>query len=94
VLIATDHDQVNYCMVAKHAKLVVDTRNACARAGADLIRLSLHKLWIPLLFCEKFYSSNFAPADDVTSRARIFISEAPVAMTVHLSATPDAPHSC
>ncbi len=39
VLIATDHDQVDYCLVAKHAKLVVDTRNACARAGADLTRV-------------------------------------------------------
>ncbi|MGO4704364.1 nucleotide sugar dehydrogenase [Microvirga sp. 2MCAF38] len=33
VLIATDHDAINYRMVVDHAKLVVDTRNACARAG-------------------------------------------------------------
>src|SRR5262249_43704936 len=33
VLIATDHDDVDYGAVVKHAKLVVDTRNACARAG-------------------------------------------------------------
>ena len=33
ILIATDHDSVDYGMVAKHSKLVVDTRNACARAG-------------------------------------------------------------
>jgi UDP-N-acetyl-D-glucosamine dehydrogenase len=33
VLIATDHDDVDYKLVVKHAKLVVDTRNACARAG-------------------------------------------------------------
>jgi UDP-N-acetyl-D-glucosamine dehydrogenase len=34
VLIITDHDQINYREVARHAKLVVDTRNAMARAGA------------------------------------------------------------
>jgi UDP-N-acetyl-D-glucosamine dehydrogenase len=33
VLIATDHDNVDYRLVAEHARLVVDTRNACARAG-------------------------------------------------------------
>ena len=33
VLIATDHDEINYKLLEKHAKLVVDTRNACARAG-------------------------------------------------------------
>jgi UDP-N-acetyl-D-glucosamine dehydrogenase len=33
VLIATDHDAVDYRDLASHAKLVVDTRNACARAG-------------------------------------------------------------
>jgi UDP-N-acetyl-D-glucosamine dehydrogenase len=33
VLIATDHDNVDYRLVADHAKVVVDTRNACARAG-------------------------------------------------------------
>jgi UDP-N-acetyl-D-glucosamine dehydrogenase len=33
VLIATDHDDINYGAVVKHSKLVVDTRNACARAG-------------------------------------------------------------
>jgi UDP-N-acetyl-D-glucosamine dehydrogenase len=33
VLIATDHDDVDYALVAAHAKLVVDTRNACARHG-------------------------------------------------------------
>lgn len=36
VLIATDHDGVDYCGLASAAKLVVDTRNACARAGANL----------------------------------------------------------
>jgi UDP-N-acetyl-D-glucosamine dehydrogenase len=33
VLIATDHDDVDYKMLVKAAKLVVDTRDACARAG-------------------------------------------------------------
>jgi UDP-N-acetyl-D-glucosamine dehydrogenase len=31
VLIATDHDAVDYALVVDNAKLVVDTRNACAR---------------------------------------------------------------
>jgi UDP-N-acetyl-D-glucosamine dehydrogenase len=33
VLIATDHDAVDYKALVKAAKLVVDTRNACAKAG-------------------------------------------------------------
>jgi UDP-N-acetyl-D-glucosamine dehydrogenase len=33
VLIMTDHDSIDYGMLVKSAKLVVDTRNACARAG-------------------------------------------------------------
>jgi UDP-N-acetyl-D-glucosamine dehydrogenase len=33
VLVVTDHDEVDYTALAKHAKLVVDTRNACRRAG-------------------------------------------------------------
>jgi UDP-N-acetyl-D-glucosamine dehydrogenase len=33
VLIATEHDDVDYGLVVAHAKLVVDTRNACATAG-------------------------------------------------------------
>ena len=33
VLISTDHDDVDYAAVVAHAKLVVDTRNACARLG-------------------------------------------------------------
>ena len=33
VLIATDHDTIDYRLLAKNAKLIVDTRNACARAG-------------------------------------------------------------
>jgi UDP-N-acetyl-D-glucosamine dehydrogenase len=34
VLILTDHDAVDYGNIAKHAKLVVDTRNAMARVPA------------------------------------------------------------
>lgn len=34
VLIATDHDAVDYLGLVASARLVVDTRNACARAGA------------------------------------------------------------
>lgn len=33
VLIVTDHDAVDYSMVAKHGRLVLDTRNAMTRAG-------------------------------------------------------------
>jgi UDP-N-acetyl-D-glucosamine dehydrogenase len=39
VLISTDHDGVDYAALAKHARLVIDTRNACARAGADLTKV-------------------------------------------------------
>ncbi|NWN33519.1 nucleotide sugar dehydrogenase, partial [Klebsiella michiganensis] len=33
VLIATDHDAVDYAALVASAKLVLDTRNACGRAG-------------------------------------------------------------
>ncbi len=33
VLIATDHGAVDYALVARHAKLIVDTRNALAKRG-------------------------------------------------------------
>jgi UDP-N-acetyl-D-glucosamine dehydrogenase len=36
VLISTDHDAVDYAAVVEHAKLVIDTRNACARRGLNL----------------------------------------------------------
>lgn len=36
VLIATEHSNVDYAMVVKHAKLVVDTRNAAARLDPKL----------------------------------------------------------
>ncbi|MGL4634756.1 MAG: nucleotide sugar dehydrogenase [Beijerinckiaceae bacterium] len=35
VLIATDHDDVDYGMVTQHARLVIDTRNATQRAGVS-----------------------------------------------------------
>jgi UDP-N-acetyl-D-glucosamine dehydrogenase len=41
VLIATDHDGVDYAGLARHAKIVVDTRNACARhgvSGANIVK--------------------------------------------------------
>jgi UDP-N-acetyl-D-glucosamine dehydrogenase len=33
VLIATDHDAVDYALLSRAARLVVDTRNAMARRG-------------------------------------------------------------
>ncbi|HEY4161506.1 MAG TPA: nucleotide sugar dehydrogenase [Dongiaceae bacterium] len=33
VLIVTDHDDVDYGLIARHARLIVDTRNAMAKAG-------------------------------------------------------------
>jgi len=33
VLIATDHDEVDYAKLCVESKLILDTRNACARAG-------------------------------------------------------------
>lgn len=33
VLITTDHDSIDYTLVVRNARLVIDTRNACARAG-------------------------------------------------------------
>ena len=33
VLIATDHDGIDYAAVVRHAKLVLDTRNVCQRSG-------------------------------------------------------------
>ena len=33
VLISTDHDDVDYALIAQHAQLVVDTRNVMARRG-------------------------------------------------------------
>jgi UDP-N-acetyl-D-glucosamine dehydrogenase len=39
VLIATDHDEVPYALVVENAGLVVDTRNACARAGVSGVNI-------------------------------------------------------
>ncbi|HVZ01159.1 MAG TPA: nucleotide sugar dehydrogenase [Dongiaceae bacterium] len=39
VLIVTDHDRIDYREVARHARLVVDTRNALARAGVRGARI-------------------------------------------------------
>lgn len=39
VLVATDHDGIDYGLVASAARLVVDTRNACAKAGADMAKV-------------------------------------------------------
>ena len=33
-LITTDHDVIDYKLLVEHSKIVVDTRNACARTGA------------------------------------------------------------
>jgi UDP-N-acetyl-D-glucosamine dehydrogenase len=33
VLIATDHDVVDYRLLVENSKVIVDTRNACQRAG-------------------------------------------------------------
>lgn len=35
VLISTDHDAVDYAALVKNSRLVVDTRNACVRAGVS-----------------------------------------------------------
>jgi UDP-N-acetyl-D-glucosamine dehydrogenase len=35
VVIATDHDGIDYAALARAARLVIDTRNACARAGVS-----------------------------------------------------------
>lgn len=39
VLIATDHDNVDYKLVLDNAKVIIDTRNVCARAGAPAGRV-------------------------------------------------------
>ena len=41
VLIATDHDSVDYCAIAESCEIVIDTRNACARAGAKMTNVIL-----------------------------------------------------
>ena len=39
VLIATDHDGVDYALLARHAKLIIDTRNICARSGLSGVHI-------------------------------------------------------
>lgn len=39
VLIATDHDQIDYRLLAEHAKLIVDTRNCFARRNIVCLNL-------------------------------------------------------
>ena len=36
-LISTDHDNVDYALLAKHVSVVVDTRNATKDLSADLL---------------------------------------------------------
>ena len=36
VIVATDHDAVDYRLVADHAKLIVDTRNVFARKAISV----------------------------------------------------------
>jgi UDP-N-acetyl-D-glucosamine dehydrogenase len=33
VLIATDHDAIDYGLLAKHVRMIVDTRNVMSRKG-------------------------------------------------------------
>ena len=33
VVISTDHDEIDWVLVVEHAKLIIDTRNVCARNG-------------------------------------------------------------
>jgi UDP-N-acetyl-D-glucosamine dehydrogenase len=33
LIVSTDHDAIDYALVTKHARLLVDTRNVCARHG-------------------------------------------------------------
>jgi len=39
VLIITDHRVIDWAMLGEHAKLIVDTRNAMARAGKVKARI-------------------------------------------------------
>jgi UDP-N-acetyl-D-glucosamine dehydrogenase len=39
VVITTDHDGIDYSALAASTSLIIDTRNACANAGADLTRV-------------------------------------------------------
>jgi len=39
VLISTDHDGVDYGLIATHGRLIVDTRNVFARLGLSNARV-------------------------------------------------------
>jgi UDP-N-acetyl-D-glucosamine dehydrogenase len=39
VLIVTDHSAFDYDLIAEHAKLIVDTRNATANCAATACRI-------------------------------------------------------
>jgi UDP-N-acetyl-D-glucosamine dehydrogenase len=39
VLIATDHDGIDYPVLVANAKLVIDTRNVCERAGIRAVNV-------------------------------------------------------
>ena len=41
VLIATDHDSADYAAIGKHARLVIDTRNAMRRRKVECAVLEL-----------------------------------------------------
>ena len=41
VLIATDHDAVDFGTLASHAKLIIDTRNAMRRRGLSMANVIL-----------------------------------------------------
>jgi len=43
VIIVTDHHAVDYHLIAQHARLVIDTRNAMSRVDADSIRARVVK---------------------------------------------------
>jgi UDP-N-acetyl-D-glucosamine dehydrogenase len=38
-LVATDHDEIDYIGLVDSVQLTVDTRNVCARAGADMSKV-------------------------------------------------------
>ena len=39
VIIVTDHDAVDYALVGRHARLIIDTRNAMARVDDPKARI-------------------------------------------------------
>lgn len=41
VIVVTDHDCTNYDLIVKHASLIVDSRNACARSDGEMTNVVL-----------------------------------------------------